>query len=417
MKKVLLLVILLSCCFSAPSLAQQGSGDPPPSGGGSVQGTATAAAQVNSYGSTQLPTVNSFLGTPGPIPAFSPVNPGEPMLYLPTLFRSLTVKQLRSMAKKHGTRGKIKVSVEVVNDSAVEPNDDPVHFITFLPEPDHVVGISYGESIGPNQDGNLATTILALKERTHTRYALIIVTQGIAGVTQANTLGVTGVVSALAAGKGFGVTPGYLRGSSTTIAQQTFTFRVIGFDFKEPPPEPETKSQAPPPPPSASQPKAGEPKEAAPAVVQQPPAQQPAQPTQPPTPTPQAPPPEAACCKEILQFVVYFDYDRPLKGHYEVPPTYMPEIERAAKWLADHKSCQLEIEGNADQRGGDDYNAALGRRRSRAVYLAMLAQDKTLKDRLKFSSFSKDRPVSSEYRNYGLNRRVILQVVGPESSK
>lgn len=412
MKRYLLVAISL-CWLCAPSLAQQGSGDPPNGVTTQATGTANAAVSNNSYGAVQLPNLTPILGTPGPIPAFSPVNPGETVVYSNALFQSLTMEQVRSLAREHGKRGKIKVAIEVADRNVVSENDDPVHFLTFLPKPGHVIGIGYGESVGPVQEGNLAKVILGLKEQTHTRYVLILVTRGTAGVTKANTLGVTGLFSGLVSGKGLGVAPGYLQGASTTSATDVYTFRIIAFDFDkepiEPPPasptpaQPEAKPQAPPP---APQPKAEELKEATPAVTQ--PS------IQPTTPVPQAPPPEAACT-EILQFVVYFDFDRPLKDHYDIKPESMPEIERAAKWLADHKSCRLEIEGHTDQIGSYDYNSGLGRRRSRAVYLAILEKDETLQERLKFSSFSKDRPVSSEYRD--LNRRVILHVVGPESSK
>src|SRR3546814_13538042 len=59
---------------------------------------------------------------------------------------------------------------------------------------------------------------------------------------------------------------------------------------------------------------------------------------------------------------VYFDFDS-----YVVPEQYRNVVEMHAKYLSAHQAQKVRIEGNADARGGTEYNLALGQRRSDAV--------------------------------------------------
>lgn len=49
----------------------------------------------------------------------------------------------------------------------------------------------------------------------------------------------------------------------------------------------------------------------------------------------------------------------------------MPVIERQAKYLSAHPELHIMLEGNADERGGREYNLALGQKRSEAVKSAL----------------------------------------------
>lgn len=59
---------------------------------------------------------------------------------------------------------------------------------------------------------------------------------------------------------------------------------------------------------------------------------------------------------------IYFEYDG-----FEVKAEYHPVLEAHAKFLASNPERMLRIEGNADERGSDAYNMALGFNRSGAV--------------------------------------------------
>lgn len=59
---------------------------------------------------------------------------------------------------------------------------------------------------------------------------------------------------------------------------------------------------------------------------------------------------------------VFFDYDQ-----FVVKGQYQALIERQAKYLAANPTLSVRLEGNADERGGREYNLALGQKRAEAV--------------------------------------------------
>ena len=63
-----------------------------------------------------------------------------------------------------------------------------------------------------------------------------------------------------------------------------------------------------------------------------------------------------------LARVVYFDFDS-----YVVKDEYAPTIASYARSLAGNGQRKLTIEGHADERGGREYNLALGQKRAEAV--------------------------------------------------
>ncbi|MEY2619987.1 MAG: putative peptidoglycan-associated lipoprotein precursor [Pseudomonadota bacterium] len=60
--------------------------------------------------------------------------------------------------------------------------------------------------------------------------------------------------------------------------------------------------------------------------------------------------------------LVYFDYDS-----VEIKPEFRSLIEGHARFLRANPSRRVAIEGHTDERGGREYNLALGQRRSEAV--------------------------------------------------
>jgi peptidoglycan-associated lipoprotein len=65
---------------------------------------------------------------------------------------------------------------------------------------------------------------------------------------------------------------------------------------------------------------------------------------------------------------VYFDYDS-----YVVRDDGKPVVENHSAYLTKHKARKVLIQGNTDERGGTEYNLALGQKRAEAVRKAMVA--------------------------------------------
>jgi peptidoglycan-associated lipoprotein len=63
--------------------------------------------------------------------------------------------------------------------------------------------------------------------------------------------------------------------------------------------------------------------------------------------------------------IIYFDFDS-----YSVKPEFQSIIEAHARFLRANPSRKVVIEGNTDQRGGSEYNLALGQKRAEAVQRA-----------------------------------------------
>jgi len=63
---------------------------------------------------------------------------------------------------------------------------------------------------------------------------------------------------------------------------------------------------------------------------------------------------------------VYFDYDS-----YVVKDEYKSVVENHSKYLGTNKERKILIQGNTDERGGSEYNLALGQKRAEAVRKSM----------------------------------------------
>ena len=101
---------------------------------------------------------------------------------------------------------------------------------------------------------------------------------------------------------------------------------------------------------------------------------------------------------------VYFDFDS-----YTVPDQYRSLVEMHASYLAGHAQQNIRIEGNADARGGAEYNLALGQRRSEAVARMMTLLGVNA-NQIEAVSFGKERPkaVGNTEADYAENRRADI---------
>jgi peptidoglycan-associated lipoprotein len=85
-------------------------------------------------------------------------------------------------------------------------------------------------------------------------------------------------------------------------------------------------------------------------------------------------------------------------------------LERSARCLSAHQHLKLTIEGNADERGTEEYNLALGDRRANTVarYLKTLGAPES---QLSTISFGKVQPMCTEHdeRCWAQNRRAAVR--------
>lgn len=105
-----------------------------------------------------------------------------------------------------------------------------------------------------------------------------------------------------------------------------------------------------------------------------------------------------------LERVVYFDFDS-----FEIRPEFASVLEANARYLGADNSRRLALEGHTDERGGREYNLALGQKRAEAVRRAMGLLG--IRDnQMEAVSFGKEKPTLSGFDEaaFAKNRRVEL---------
>ena len=102
--------------------------------------------------------------------------------------------------------------------------------------------------------------------------------------------------------------------------------------------------------------------------------------------------------------LIYFDYDS-----YVIKPEFQSMLESHARFLKANSRRKVSIEGHTDERGGREYNLALGQRRSEAVRraLGLLGVPDT---QVEAVSFGKEKPVAlgSNEAAWAQNRRAEI---------
>ena len=63
-----------------------------------------------------------------------------------------------------------------------------------------------------------------------------------------------------------------------------------------------------------------------------------------------------------IEKIVYFDYDS-----FIIKPEFQSTIEAHAQYLKSNSPAKISLEGHTDERGGREYNLALGQKRADAV--------------------------------------------------
>lgn len=102
--------------------------------------------------------------------------------------------------------------------------------------------------------------------------------------------------------------------------------------------------------------------------------------------------------------IIYFDFDS-----YVVKPEFQSVIEAHAKYLTANKSHKMAIEGHTDERGGREYNLALGQKRAESVRRALGLLGVT-DSQVEAVSFGKEKPVVSGFDEASMakNRRAEI---------
>ncbi len=101
---------------------------------------------------------------------------------------------------------------------------------------------------------------------------------------------------------------------------------------------------------------------------------------------------------------VYFDFDS-----FVVKSEYQPVVEAHGKYLASNKNRRVVVEGNTDERGGREYNLALGQKRAEAVKQRLMLLGAT-DAQIETVSFGKEKPkaVGSNEEAWAQNRRADI---------
>lgn len=86
-------------------------------------------------------------------------------------------------------------------------------------------------------------------------------------------------------------------------------------------------------------------------------------------------------------------------------------LKSNAELLKDKSSLKVQIEGHTDERGGIQYNIALGERRANAAKAFLIDQGVNA-NRLTIISYGKERPVdpASNEQAWGKNRRANFRI-------
>jgi peptidoglycan-associated lipoprotein len=110
---------------------------------------------------------------------------------------------------------------------------------------------------------------------------------------------------------------------------------------------------------------------------------------------------------------IYFDFDKS-----DIRPDAAATLDRKIPWLTANPGMRIRIEGNADERGSDEYNLALGQRRAASAkkYLVEHGVDA---GRFDLVSYGEERPICTEHNEecWQRNRRddFVIVTIGSDA--
>lgn len=106
----------------------------------------------------------------------------------------------------------------------------------------------------------------------------------------------------------------------------------------------------------------------------------------------------------LAQRSIYFDYDS-----FIVKDEFAPIVAAHGKYLATNKNRRIVIQGNTDERGGREYNLALGQKRAEAVRRALGLMGVS-DAQIEAVSFGEEKPKAggSDEASWAENRRADI---------
>jgi len=87
-----------------------------------------------------------------------------------------------------------------------------------------------------------------------------------------------------------------------------------------------------------------------------------------------------------------------------------PVVEAHAKYLSEHSDRNVRLEGNADERGSNEYNLALGQRRAESVKKMMILGGASA-SQIETISYGEEKPVGTGHdeSSWSQNRRTDIK--------
>ncbi len=103
---------------------------------------------------------------------------------------------------------------------------------------------------------------------------------------------------------------------------------------------------------------------------------------------------------------IFYDFNQSV-----VRPDGKTTLDKQAAWLAKYGSVNVQVAGNCDERGTEEYNLALGQRRANAAASYLRAKG-VAGARMTTISYGKDRPTAqgSDEQAWAQNRNAITSV-------
>jgi peptidoglycan-associated lipoprotein len=116
-------------------------------------------------------------------------------------------------------------------------------------------------------------------------------------------------------------------------------------------------------------------------------------------------PADSAADASGLTRVIYFDFDS-----FVVKDEFRGAVDAPAKRLTAAKTKKVIIEGHTDERGGHEYNLALGQKRAEAVQKSLTLLGVSA-DQIEAVSFGEERPVvqGANEEAWAKNRRAEIK--------
>lgn len=112
--------------------------------------------------------------------------------------------------------------------------------------------------------------------------------------------------------------------------------------------------------------------------------------------------------REILELVIknlYFDLDKD-----RIRPEAYPYLDRLAEVMVKRPELKVAMRGHADERGSEEYNLDLSKRRAEAAMFYLMNRGVN-RNQMETEYYGERVPVSTSKRNYQLDRRVEMQFI------